>query len=116
MLYSPFSFSIDPMQKLFLINFEKDPDQIYHGLEPQWFDDPVSGRGLRVIAWRKDGYVDVYQQPELPKDDDFNVAAKGLADLIIHPMSGAYFRVSEKGVDVNFAFTDKVNRALKVVN
>jgi len=50
MLYSPFSLSIVPMQKLFLINFEKDPDEIYHGLEPQWFDDSASGRGLRVIS------------------------------------------------------------------
>ncbi len=114
MLYSPFSLSIVPMQKLLLINFEKDPDEIYHGLEPQWFDDSASGRGLRVIAWRKDGYIDVYQQPELPKDDDFNVAAKGLADLIIHPMPGAFFYVSEKGVDVSFAFTDKTGRDIEV--
>ncbi len=114
MIYSPFSLDIVPMQKLFLINFEKDPDEIYHGLEPQLFDDPSSGRGLRIIAWRKDGYVDVYQQPELPKEDDFNVASKGLANLIIDPMPGAYFHVSEKGVDVSFAFTDKTGREIDV--
>ena len=114
MLYSPFSLSVDPMQKLFLINFEKDPDEIYQALEPQWFDDPVSGRGLRVIAWRRDGYVDVYQQPEVPKNHDFSVTAKGLADLIIHPMPGAYFQVTEKGVDVSFAFTDKAGRDIDV--
>jgi hypothetical protein len=114
MTFSPFSLDIVPMQKLFLINFEKDPDQVYHSLEPQVFDDPTSGRGLRIIAWRKDGYVDVYQQPGLPKDDQFNVAAKGLADLIIDPMPGAYFRVSEKGVDVSFSFTDKAGREIDV--
>ncbi len=102
------------MQRLLLINFEKDPDEIYHGLEPQWFDDPAFGRGLRIIAWRKDGYVDVYQQPELPKEDDFNVASKGLADLILDPMPGAYLDVSEKGVDVSFAFTDKTGREIEV--
>jgi len=114
MQYLPFSFEITPMQKLFLINFEKDPDKIYMALEPQWFNDPASGRGLRVIAWRNDGYVDVYQQPELPKDDDFSVTAKGLADLIIEPMPGAYFHVSEKGIDVSFAFTDKTGREIDV--
>jgi hypothetical protein len=114
LIFSPFSLDIVPMQKLFLINFEKDPDEIYHGLEPQLFDDPSFGSGLRIIAWRKDGYVDVYQQPNLPKDDEFNVAAKGLADLIINPMPGAYFRVSEKGVDVSFAFTDKTGREIDV--
>ena len=112
MIYLPFSLNISPMQKLLLINIEKDPDEIYLGLEPQWFDDPVFGRGLRIIAWRKDGYVDVYQQPELPKEDDFNVASKGLADLIVHPMPGAYLHVSEHGVDVSFAFTDKAGREI----
>jgi len=114
MTFSPFSIKIVPMQKLFLINFEKDPDELYHSLEPQWFDDPDYGRGLRVIAWRKDGYIDVYQQPDLPKDEDYGVAAKGLGDLIVHPMAGSYFHVSEKGVDVNFAFTDKTGREIDV--
>jgi hypothetical protein len=114
MLFSPFSLDIVPMQKLFLINFEKDPDELYHGLEPQWFDDPGYGRGLRVVAWRKDGYVDVYQQPDLPKGEDFSVAAKGLGDLIVCPMAGSYFTVSEKGVDVCFAFTDKSGREIDV--
>jgi len=72
------------------------------------------GRGLRVIAWRKDGYIDVYQQLDLPKDEDYSVAAKGLGDLIVHPMDGSYFHVSEKGVDVNFAFTDKTGRGIDV--
>jgi len=42
MQYLPFSFEITPMQKLFLINFEKDPDEIYMALEPQWFDNGVT--------------------------------------------------------------------------
>jgi hypothetical protein len=114
MIFSPFSLDIVPMQKLFLTNFEKDPDELYHALEPQWFDDPDYGRGLRVVAWRKDGYVDVYQQPDLPKDEDFSVAAKGLGDLIVRPMAGSYFTVSEKGVDACFAFTDKTGREIDV--
>ena len=114
MKYLPFSLKISSMQKLFLINFEKDPDEIYHGFEPQLFFNSSYGSGLRIIAWRKDGYVDVYQQPELPKDDDFNVAAKGLGELIIHSMPGARFNVSEKGVDVYFAFVDKRGRNVEV--
>ncbi len=82
MRYSLFSLDIVPMQKLFLINFEQDPDEIYHALEPQWFDGPDYGRGLRVVAWRKDGYVDVYQQPDLPKDEDFSVARKRQAESL----------------------------------
>ncbi len=29
-LYSPFNLSIDDMKKLILINFEKDPDELYN--------------------------------------------------------------------------------------
>ena len=114
MMFSPFSLDIIPMKRLFLINFEKDPDELYHGFEPQWFDDPGYGRGLRVVAWRKDGYVDVYQQPDLPKDDDFSLAAKGLGDLVVQPMAGSYFNVSARGVDTSFNFTDKAGREVDV--
>ena len=102
------------MERLFLINFEKDPDEIYVGLEPQWFDDASYGAGLRVIAWRKDGFVDVYQQPGLHIEEKIDVAAKGLADTIISPMTNARFNVTKSGVDVAFAFEDKTGRKIDV--
>ena len=106
--------SISPIERLFLINFEKDPDEIYSGLEPQWFDDASYGKGLRVIAWRKDGYVDVYQQPDLTIEEKIDVAAKGLADTRICPMLNARFNVTKSGVDVAFDFEDKTGRKLEV--
>ena len=113
-MYSPFNLKISPMRRLLLIGFEKDHDETYIGLEPQWFDDPTYGTGLRVIAWRRDGYVDVYQQPALPTDTNFGVAAKGLADLLVRPMPNARLRISTHGVDVSFAFEDKIGREIKV--
>ena len=41
-MFSPFSLKISPIERLFLINFEKDPDEIYSGFEPQWFEDRKS--------------------------------------------------------------------------
>jgi len=113
-LYSPFNLKINPMERLFLIGFDKDPDEVYTGLEPQWFDDPVYGTGLRVIAWRRDGFVDVYQQPGLPLDRNFGVAGKGLADILQRPMVNARFTISTTGVDVSFAFEDKLGRNIEV--
>lgn len=113
-LYSPFNIKVNPMEKLFLIGFEKDPDEVYIGLEPQWFSNEAYGIGIRVIAWRKDGYVDVYQQPGLPLERNFDVAAKGLADLIQRPMENAKLVVSENGVDVCFTFKDKTGRHIEV--
>jgi hypothetical protein len=113
-MYSPFSLKISPMERLFLINFEKDPDEVYIGFEPQWFNDDTYGTGLRIIAWRKDGYVDVYQQPGLTKENRIDVAAKGLADTIECPMTNARFNVTTRGVDVAFAFLDKTGRKVEV--
>jgi hypothetical protein len=47
---NPFCIDIDPMERLLLVNFEKDPDTIYIGFEPQVFDDPINGRGHLVIG------------------------------------------------------------------
>ena len=62
---NPFQISIDPMERLLLVNFEKDPDTFYVGFEPQVFDDNVNGRGHLIIGWRVDGKVDVYHEPGL---------------------------------------------------
>lgn len=113
-MYSPFTLNISPMERLFLINFEKDPDEIYIGFEPQWFDDASYGTGLRIIAWRKDGYIDVYQQPGLTIEKRLDVAAKGLADTIISPLDSSRFNVTKSGIDVAFAFEDKVGRKVVV--
>ena len=113
-MYSPFTPDISPTERLLPINFEKDPDEVYIGFEPQWFDDVSYGRGVRIIAWRKDGYIDVYQQPGVTKEDRIDVAAKGLADTIVRPMADARFHVTTSGVDVAFAFADKVGRTVAV--
>ena len=113
-MFSPFSLRISPMERLFLINFEKDPDDLYIGFEPQWFDDASYGTGLRIIAWRRDGYIDVYQQPGLTREDALDVAGKGLADTLERPMTDARFHVTSTGIDVAFAFEDKTGRAVEV--
>ena len=102
------------MKRLCLINFEKDPDEAYVGFEPQWFDDANYGIGLRIIAWRKDGFVDVYQQPGLTVEKKIDVAAKGLADTCIVPLEDARFNVTKSGVDVAFKFEDKTGRTVEV--
>lgn len=65
-----------------MINFEKDPDSKYIALEPQYLSRDKSGQGFRVIAYRKDGYVDVYDDLNLQDDNEgsFNVTGKGLKE------------------------------------
>lgn len=114
-VFSPFNLKIDGMQRLFLINFEKDPDEIYIGFEPQYIDSPNIGKGLRIIGWRRDGYVDVYQQMGLSMENkNFDVAGKGLSDLIQREMDGARLSITKIGVDCYFAFDDKSGRHIEV--
>ncbi len=74
----PFGLTYNPMKKLALINFEKNPDSVYLGLEPQYFDDEIYGKGYRVIAYRHDGYVDVYNDVSLNdvENESFTSSAK----------------------------------------
>jgi hypothetical protein len=103
------------MKRLLLINFDQDPDDIYIGFEPQVFNDSVHGEGILVIAWRVDGYVDVYYQPELKIDPaTYEITGKGLADLIERPLENASFIVTKSGVDTFFTFEDKLGRSIEV--
>jgi hypothetical protein len=114
-LYAPFDLHIDPMERLLLINFTEDPDDIYIGFEPQVFDDEVHGQGMLVIGWRVDGRVDVYHQPSLKLDPaTYDIAGDGLAEMVERPLSNAHYTVNENGVDATFAFADLAGRPVEV--
>ncbi len=114
-IYSPFELVINPMERLLLINIENDPDSRYIGFEPQVFDDEINGSGILVIAWRTDGRVDVYHQPQLQPDPArYDIVGKGLAHLVQHPLEGAYFDVDDRGAQAWFAFEDIEGRPVEV--
>ena len=114
-LYSPFSFHYQPMGRLLLINFDNDPDDIYSGFEPQFFDDNIHGFGLMIIAWRVDGFVDIYHQPTLNLDPKlYDITGKGLNVMVERPMENARFVIKDSGVDTFFEFEDILGRSIKV--
>jgi hypothetical protein len=104
---NPFQIHIDPMERLLLVNFEKDPDSLYIGFEPQVFDDEKNGTGHLVIGWRNDGRVDVYHQPGImPDPKKYDIAGKGLANLVETTMEEAVFEITLKGVQCIYMFRD----------
>jgi hypothetical protein len=115
LLYNPFHFRIDPMERLLLINFEKDPDTVYVGFEPQVFDDNIHGKGMLVIGWRVDGRVDVYHQAGLTLDAaTYDIAGKGLAHLTEVPMQNALFEIDSFGVQAAIKFSDLTGRQVEL--
>ncbi len=112
-VFTPFTIDIDPMERLLLINIENDPDSIYIGFEPQVFDDSTNGKGHLVIAWRTDGKVDVYHQPSLKlKPEKYNIAGKGLANMIESPLKNSMFTINENGVQASYEFIDLYKRKI----
>ena len=85
-IYSPFNLKLEPIKRLLLIDFSKDKDKTYYCFEIQYFDDSINGKGIRVIGYRNDKFIDVFQQPGLLKKSGFDQAANGLANLFVLPM------------------------------
>jgi hypothetical protein len=113
---SPFHFHTDPMAGLLLINFERDPDRIYLGLEPQAFDDEIHGRGLLVIGWRVDGQVDVFHDPGLKLDPKtYGIAGKGLHAMEERSFAGARFELGASGAQVDLRFRDQEDREIRLL-
>ncbi len=113
-IYSPFNMKLEPMKWLMPLAIGNDPDEVYTDFEPQGFDDNVYGKGLRILAMRKDGYVDVYHQPGLTFGDDFNQVGNGLGELIERPMEDARYEITSRGVDFYCSFEDKAGREIKI--
>ena len=115
-IVSPFHLQTDPMKGLLLINFEQDPDPIYVGFEPQFFDDAFHGRGLLVIGWRADGKVDVFYQAGLQLDPQtYGITGAGLHTMAERSFYGALFELGPAGVQADISFHDLQGRLVRLV-
>ncbi|TVP78436.1 MAG: hypothetical protein EA352_02100 [Gemmatimonadales bacterium] len=113
---SPFHLHADPMAGLLLANFEKDPDRVYVGFEPQAFDDAVHGQGLLVLGWRVDGRVDVFHDPGLELDPaTYGIAGKGMNRMAERSLSDGHFELGPAGAQVDLAFRDLEDRLVRIV-
>ncbi|MCC5889205.1 MAG: hypothetical protein JJU01_01465 [Alkalibacterium sp.] len=114
-MINPFFIMIEPMQRLLLVNFSKDPDEHYIGLEPQVFSKEENAETYVIIGWRRDGLVDVYYQSFSDVEDkDYDHTGKGLSEKIKTEFTNAHFIVTPKGVSAAFQFTDKYNREISI--
>lgn len=108
----PFRLSNEPITRLIVVDIKGDAE--YQGIEPQLFDDSISGRGLRILMYRKDKMVDVYWQPGVHPDLQNLSIGNGLGYTAESVMSPARFELTGTGVDLDIAFSDKLGRQIRL--
>lgn len=108
----PIRLGIDPMERLLVASFKGDPE--FEGLEPQVFDDPVNGKGMRVLRYRKDGKVDVYWQPGVWVDRTTFAVGMGIGDFVETTIEPAHFEITQSSLDLHVAFTDAQGRKVEL--
>lgn len=114
--YIPLKVKSCPIRRLALIPFEKNPDSIYRGFELQYMDGEPNGTGYRVIAYRNDNYVDVYDDESLYfiEDEKFDVAENGLHKHVQTCFTSAELENVDGKQMIAFSFTDIENREVEV--
>ena len=114
--YLPIIVKYSPIRKLALIPFEKSPDTIYRGFELQFIDGEPYGTGYRVLAYRNDNYVDVYDDVELNflEDEKFNVVENGLHKHIQTEIRNVQMGKTGNNQLISFEFLDIQDRKIFV--
>lgn len=113
--YVPFRFRLNPIKKMAMIHFHKNPDTEYDAFELHYIDGEPYGKGFRVLAWRTDGYRDSYVQDTLtiPEEEEvLSVGGKGLKERFVVEFDEAYFEHVDGQLDAGFVFFDKLDRRI----
>lgn len=111
MVILPIRVSLDPMERLLVADFKRDPE--FTAIEPQVFDDPVNGKGMRILRYRKDGMVDVYWQPGVRVDRESFVVGAGIREFAETAIEPARLEIGERGVHCHVVFTDAQARRME---
>lgn len=102
----PVKVVMQPMKSLLLATFKGDHE--FETLEPQIFDDPINGKGMRFLRHRRDGRVDVYWQSGVRVDRQ--IFGTGVCDYMETTIEPARLEIGEHSVDCEVAFTDAQGR------
>lgn len=112
----PFSLRRVPITKLVIIGMESHPDTLYKAFELQYFDGEPYGKGYRVLAYRLDRYVDVYDSNELKvvMEEHINIVESGLGEYLRVDIHNVALEYGEDGFFTHFEFIDKLGRRIEI--
>ncbi|HDQ72361.1 MAG TPA: hypothetical protein ENN19_09725 [Chloroflexi bacterium] len=113
-LILPFQVMMQPMESLLVATLADDAE--FETIEPQTFDDPINGKGMRVLRYRRDGRVDIYWQPGVSVNRELFEIGAGVGDFAETSMDPARLEIGPRGAVCDVAFTDAQGRrvALRV--
>jgi hypothetical protein len=109
---TPFNLSIDAMQQLMLIPFEKDPDKYYNLFELQKASINDGETRLLLIAYKNDGAADVYYQKDYPLASQSYILNS--ASFFETDFNEIRFEVNLRNLKVVASFKDKYGRDIFV--
>lgn len=109
---SPVRLERDPMEWLFIYNFDDDDE--YEGLELQYFDHPDKGQGAATFMWRKDGKVDFYLMPGVRIDREKAEVGSGVGEWTEQDFDFT-FAITPQGVQCTVDLVLKDGRPLRLV-
>lgn len=114
--YLPIIVKYSPIRKLAIIPFEKSPDTFYRGFELQYIDGEPYGVGYRVLAYRNDKCVDVYDDMSLNflENERFNVVENGLNKHIQTRIDNVQLCKQGNNQIISFEFVDIQDRKISV--
>lgn len=112
--YSPFNTSVGRMSHLLLINFEKDPDELYNIFELQEAIDDNGRNAFLVMAYCIDGTIDIYHQPSYPVCSEMTAESLECVTCFERPLADAKFAASTDYLVAGFSFEDKKGRKISV--
>lgn len=97
----PFTIELSPIRRLLVIDVADDPT--YGTLEPQVLDGPT-GEGVLLLAYRHDGYVELYAPPELAVEEGgYDGLGKGVGSFQRVVFEQARFEVTDDGLQLDLA-------------
>ena len=111
----PFKVNYCPIKKLAIIPFEKQHDKVYKSFELQYLEGIPYGKGYRVIAYRWDNFVDVYDDHSLifQPNEAFDVAENGLHKHVQVLIENVCFEKINNNQCISFSFKDITQREVK---
>ncbi|MGO4956646.1 hypothetical protein ACTQ49_05125 [Luteococcus sp. Sow4_B9] len=112
----PLRVTVAPVQRLALIPFDRHADHVYEGLEPQYIDRGDEC-GWRVLAYRHDGHVDIYDDATLTLDptERSSATGKGVRRHVTTLLDDARIDRDDEGrAHISVAFTDLYGRRIRV--